>query len=396
MIYLFLKQLLILLIFPLLLFVNKRANGKLIKMINLMAKNGGPFFIKSLQWSTQNVNLAQLLCINSIKDIQDYCYTGDIKYAEYVIKKYDLDVEILNYIGSGSIANVYKCKYNNGIYAIKILHKNIKEIMIINKIWAIILLNIIKFTKIIPFSSFDINLLIKDHLDQTDLLKEKNNCCYFYEHKNLFDGLRNVHFPNILYSQHDILIEDFIDGYKYNEFIKKYPSLAKTAKQLHLKSFIYMLFCYNILYADNHDGNIIYNINNNQVNMYFVDCGLVYEIDEKKRQSFCEFIEGYNTKNLNLLTHKMVFCDEIKRGETEKAIVKINNKYKTKITRYVKEYIDIVINNNINIHYYQMVFLVNFLLITNGDDRLLFETIKHIYSCKEDDQLTKILKKYKF
>lgn len=398
------KQIIIIFLLPVILLFNKFCNGYFTNLIKLLAVNGGPFFIKAIQWGTQNEELSYLLCINSIKNIQYYCDLKDEKYAKKMADK--LDLRYFEYVGAGSIAQVYKCKIftltgnkvEDKICAVKILHKDIKEILTTNIFYGKIFFFFVKKYNLIPLlKSYDTDTIFAEHLRQYDLIAEANNTILL-RNNNKID---NVHFANIYYKDETMIVEDFFDGYKYDEFIKKYPEYTIEAKKIQMTAFLNMIFCQNIIYGDCHDGNVLYNIVDEKVHAYLIDCGIIHEIKDEFKDILYQMFMGYNTRNADMqvkLYEKYNLMDKIDTTELKDLLLDAmnENRKKNNFPLYVKRILEINRRYKLCGHYLFDILCVNLLLIMNDKKSLLFDTIKTVLKEKKHIELCDELNKYQF
>jgi predicted unusual protein kinase regulating ubiquinone biosynthesis (AarF/ABC1/UbiB family) len=395
-IFYFLYQSFILFLFCFSLILNKILNGKISNYVKKLATLGGPFFIKSLQWITQKEELSYLLCVNSIKDLQYYCYLKDEEYAKKIIDKYYLNLELIEYLGSGSIAQVYKCEYNGKICAVKILHNNIIEILSANIIFGKIFFYVSQKYNLLPLlKSYDYKKIFSEHLRQCDLISEANNTKFLHDNNDIAE----INYADIYFSNYDIIIEDYFDGYKYGDFIKIFPEHLKNAKILEMTAFMNMIFTLNIIHGDCHDGNILYNVIEDRVNIYLIDCGILHEIDEDFKDVLYKMFLGYNTRNADLqisLYEKYNFVEN-KEELKELLLVAMNeNRRKNNFGLYIKRIMEINKKYKLCGHYLFDILCVNILLILGNQNSLLGETIKCVMKEKKYVKLYEKLNSYQF
>lgn len=391
-------QMMILCLLPFVVIANKICNGRLTNTIRYFAAKGGPFFIKFFQWITQKEELSYLLCINSIKDLQHFCNLKNQKHAEKIIKKNNLNVYDLEYLGAGSIAQVYKCKYNNKQCAIKILHEDIAEIITANIYIARTFFYISQKYNIIPlFKSYDFEKIFSEHLRQCDLMAEGKNTMLLHNNNKI----NNVHYAEIYYLQQNIIIEEYFNGYKYDNFIKIYPDYAVLSKCMEMTAFLNMIFCMNIIHGDCHDGNILYNVINGEIHIYLIDCGILHNIDDEFKEVLYKMFIGYNTKNTDLqisLYEKYNIINNDDKEELKFLLLNAmnENRKKNNFGLYIKRILDINRKYKLCGHYLFDILCVNILLILGDRNDILAETIKYIMKEKKYDDLYKELNKYYF
>lgn len=392
----FIYQSFILIFFCCFLLLNKIFHGRFSNCVKKLATLGGPFFIKFLQWITQKEELSYLLCVNSIKDLQHYCYLKDETHAKKIINKYNLNLEIIEYLGSGSIAQVYKCKYNDKTCAVKILHNNIIEILSANIIFGKMFFYMSQKYNLIPLlKSYDYIKIFSEHLRQCDLISEANNTKFLHDNNDISE----IHYADIYFSKYDIIIEDYFFGYKYDEFKKIYPEDAKCAKILEMTAFMNMIFALNTIHGDCHDGNILYNIVEKKVNIYLIDCGILHNIEEDFKDVLYKMFLGYNTRNadLQISLYEKYNIVENKNKLKELLLVAMNeNRRKNNFSLYVKRIMEINKKYKLCGHYLFDILCINIILISGDQNSLLGETIKYIMKEKKYVKLYEKLNSYQF
>ena len=154
-------------------------NDKILKILLKNIHSCGVIPTKIVQWS-----LPFLKLINIDENTYENCPDHDINYTKDIYKKefyenIDDNYEIINIIGSGSIAQVYKIKdiKTEKLFAMKIIHpnaiKNFKSI----KFYLHIIFIFFKFNKIIPVS---LNDFLNQFETQLNMINESNNMLKFY------------------------------------------------------------------------------------------------------------------------------------------------------------------------------------------------------------------------
>lgn len=301
-----------------------------INIVNLL-KLGGPLFIKIGQNIANKKNIDPILKNELIK-LQDQNFNDKIVKPEYLKKRYNLENIDKNPIASGSIAAIYKIKYQNKDCVIKVLHKDIRKdtILSINlfdsvksKFYMIDLLN--SFKQLV-----DLNQIYKELLDQTDLNNEVKN---LNEIKNnfqnkIFSDL--VIFPQVLYHNNQIIIETYEEGLDIKNFVKKHPDRKEEAAHL-INCVFYKMFFDNCIHADMHFSNVRFKIIDNKVRIVLYDFGLVTRIDDINNYKI--FINVYK-KNM-FVPDKVKFIEMIKKfNKNPKADLE---KFETESLKAIKE-----------------------------------------------------------
>ena len=257
-----------------------KLNDKLYDLIYKLCLFGGPIFIKI----AQNVANKESIDINLRRRLLrfqdnnfDYC---DKNYnSKYLLKKYNLDSISNKPIFAGSIAAVYRCKYQNKDSILKIIHPNIKEKTIIS-------INLFdKLSSNINISDFNLNQLVrmndlyKEVLNQIDFNLEYNNLIKI---KNNFKDFNDfIIIPDVYYHDSGILVESYEEGLKFTEFIELHPEKAHEAYYL-ISCCFFKMFFDNWVHVDFHESNLRFILEDNKVKIIIFDFGMISYINDKK------------------------------------------------------------------------------------------------------------------
>ena len=168
---------------------------KLIKVLLKNIHDCGVIPVKMVQWFLPPLKIidSDKKILNILENTYEKCPIHDLKYTVDTYKKdfyidINEDYDILDIIGSGSIAQVYKIKHKKTdiIYAMKVKHPNVlKDYRIIKRYLKWIFL-VIPFNKIIPISIDD---FFNQFEQQINFVNEGNNMIEFYnkyENNNLY------------------------------------------------------------------------------------------------------------------------------------------------------------------------------------------------------------------
>lgn len=241
-------------------FYTKNIKNKSNKHFNLIKKyinNCGCICVKCVQWiipllEKENVNKNLL---NKLSDVYENNYNQDIKHTEYLYKKHfykDLNqhYKIINIIGSGSIAQVYKIQElkTNKIYVMKVKHPNIEiQIKLFKNIFKLIY-KIKYFNELIyNFFPFDLIKFLEDFYKQSDFINESNNILNFY---NNYKNNEYIIIPKLIKSSNDIIIMEYIEGICIDELdISEY----NKSKIIFL---LYLFIRNNMLITNNNHGDL--------------------------------------------------------------------------------------------------------------------------------------------
>lgn len=372
---------------------------RLSNVIKYLALSGGPLFIKIVQM------LVQRNYLNDIQtDIQQNCTTENINELLNITKEHNIDIQIIKFIGSGSIAQTFLCKYNGENVIVKTLHPNVKRVLYVNiKIFKFIF-NILQYFVRIPFK---IDTIEQEFIRQCDLRNEEDNTNNIKNIMTLYNDDCSV--PNIHLSYNNLLIEEYIEGWHFNEFKKLYPKYAYMAKKKTLATFLNSVLIHNTVHADCHDGNIIYNVINreehpkykklgmegiNSVSVSLIDCGMVYYIDDDLKNIFFDFLHALghgDTDKMSDIVCKLSKNITMDKKDDFSVIKKLFEQDGNRI-RYMKNLTNLIIDNNIMIPNEFLIIILNILLITTDEyDNLMDDTMIYIYNYTMYDNFKKIL-----
>ena len=189
------------------------------------------------------------------------------------------EYKIVDKISSGSIGQVYIISKDNHLYAMKVIHPNVKyHLNLINRmIW---LFDLQKYI------FFELDVFIENFTNETDFLKETENMKIFYDKYKDND---RIIIPNVFKSSKNIIIMDYIPGEKINEL-----NSYEMSKYINLT----VLFCNNNKYilnknhGDLHLGNFKKYKDNNIV---IYDFGFCFTVKDKKLIDILDFFYFYVT-----------------------------------------------------------------------------------------------------
>lgn len=382
--YLYAKQFLILCFILILISINKIFNGffNITKLIHKMSISGGPLFIKFIQLLTQNTHVINDFFLNSIKDsIQTKCHPSNIKEITHILNKYNLNYKIDKFIGSGSIAQVFICIKDNKKYIVKHLHKDIKNTLIINFNLFKHVYNFIKlFVNIVHFNFEDVK---NDNLKQCNLNNEKNNT---ENMKLLFKNNNEINIPKIYYSNEEIIIEEYIEGYHFTDFSKKFEKHSYNAKIKTLTFFLKMLLVHSMIHSDCHDGNIIYNLNEkNEIIVTFIDWGMIHFIDDTIKNKILKFLFHLGKRNIEsmiIIIRELINYTTESYDDFEKSFEQITNKFdihQNKII-FLKNLFDIIVEHRIKMPISFIYVLLNIIIISGNYKDLIDDAIIYAYN----------------
>ena len=235
----------------------KNKSNKHFSLIKKYINNCGCICIKCIQWlipllEKENINKNLL---NKLSDVYENNYNHDIKYTNYLYKKHfnkniNEHYKIINIIGSGSIAQVYKIQdlKTNKLYVMKVKHPNIEiQINLFKNIFKLIY-KIKYFNKLFyNYFPFDLIKFLEDFYKQSDFINESNNILNFY---NNYKNNEYIIIPKLIKSSYDIIIMEYIEGICIDELdISEY----NKSKIIFL---LYLFIRNNMLITNNNHGDL--------------------------------------------------------------------------------------------------------------------------------------------
>jgi predicted unusual protein kinase regulating ubiquinone biosynthesis (AarF/ABC1/UbiB family) len=276
-------------------------NEKLIKILLKTIHKCGIIPVKMLQWILPPLKAMDTdkKILNIFENVYEKCPNHNIEYTEQIYKLdfYDdisTEYEILDIIGSGSIAQVYKIrdKSSDKFYAMKVKHPNVKKQFNIINYYLKIIFSIISFNKIIPVNLND--FLIQFKL-QLNFVNEGNNLLKFGE---LYKNNKLYKIPNVYKLSKNIIIMDYIEA----DTIEKFSDNNIKYSKYNLEIFI---FSNNNLFVNNFNHGDLHNYNwkiTNDKKIVIYDFGLCWEMkDNTLINIFNELLDGFHTKDMNIV-----------------------------------------------------------------------------------------------
>lgn len=229
------------------------------KIKNLIYKSD-IIVIKFIQWLSMRPDLINNNLKNIFADFKDkfpphpFKTTNDIIFKSFGKEIWELFDEFpKDSIASGSIAQVYKCKYINDpkYYAIKVKHPNIDNCIKDYKKFITFCLSFARYVGNININ-VDIMEFYKGIIEQTDFNNEADNSRRFYQ---IFSG-SNVIVPKVHYNDENIIVYEFIESTKFDDY-KYYNDYEKQKnKAIDFVASMYApILLGNEFHADIHDGN---------------------------------------------------------------------------------------------------------------------------------------------
>lgn len=274
-------------------------NDKIVKILLKNVHSCGVIPIKIIQWGLPILKLINI--DKKILDIFENTYENcPIHELDYTTKLYksdfyndiDDDYKIIELVGSGSIAQVYKIQdiKTNEFYAMKVIHpdaiKNFNKI----KFYLKIIFSIFKFSNIVPT---DLNNFLKQFRQQLDLVNEANNILKF---SGLYKNDQLFLIPELYKFSKNIIIMDYIEG--------KSIETIKINIQHYRYNMIISIFMYNNLFINKFNHGDLHNYNwkitkDNKIIIY--DFGLCWESNSNLTDPLDKLLLGFHNDDKDLI-----------------------------------------------------------------------------------------------
>lgn len=238
-----------------------------VRMVRNLLEYAGPMYIKLGQWiSVKTDTLPKEIC-NVFSELQSNVSAHSFSYSKKAIQeamKCSID-EIKGLkeipIGVGSVAQVYRGRYQGMDIAIKVLHPNVKENLIqdlyIFNLFGLVLHHL-PFARLQDLGiSQEINTFSNMILAQTDLLNEGENLMRFGDN---FKDYPFITLPEYLphLSSEKVLVETFQKGLPLRYVIENGPTVYdKEIAEKGLQAMAKMVLQDNFVHADLHSGNVL-------------------------------------------------------------------------------------------------------------------------------------------
>ena len=309
-------------------------NDKLLKILIKNIYKCGVIPIKMIQWSLPYMKLINIdnKIIKLFENAYENCPNHDIDHTKQLYKKdfyndLDKDYEIIDIIGSGSIAQVYKIKSikTDKLYAMKVQHPNADRNFKLIKFYLKIIFTLFTFNRLIPIN---LNEFLNQFEDQLNFINESNNLIRFghlYKNNNLFK------IPKLYKFSENIIIMEYIPG-KSLEYIN--INSIDYFKH-HLNIFV---FTNNNLYINDFNHGDLHNYNwkitdDNKIVIY--DFGLCWELNNEYIIDVIHTLnEGFYDKNDDLVYESFKNYIKCSSGIDEKYIKEYYYSIPNKIVRF--------------------------------------------------------------
>ena len=274
-------------------------NNKLIKILFKNIHLCGVIPIKIIQWSLPFLKLINIdkNIIDIFENTYEKCPDHNIEYTKELYKKdfyndIDEEYEILDMVGSGSIAQVYKIKdiKSGEYYAMKVIHPNAIENFNIIKFYLKIIFIFFNFRKLIPTN---LDNFLNQFEEQLNLINESNNIMRFnnlYKNNNLFI------IPKLYKISKNVIIMDYIEG-------KSIETIDVNIN--HFKyNMIISIFMYNNLFINNFNHGDLHHYNwkiTDDKKIIIYDFGLCWESNNVLTDPLNDLFLGFYKKDHELI-----------------------------------------------------------------------------------------------
>ena len=319
----------------------------LLDEINTRINDSGTICIKFTQWLIPileamyiHSDVSKPYWLTKLETLYEKCpihshqYTVSL-YEKTFHKPLSDDYELLDVIGSGSIAQVYQLiDKNSGEYlAMKVVHPEIREQLLLFRFILKVILFIPTFHQII-YNIIPIDLIrfLDQFEDQQDMIKESNNLLrmnYNYTHN------KYVVIPQLVQCEKDILIMTYEGAEAMDDMdISDYEKM-KIVNLLHLFMKTNQLF-YNFNHGDVHKGNWKVRKINGRYGLVIYDLGFCWKLHNKDRDINFKLTEAFNSSD-EADDHR-VFDDNIEQFVNIFAFILNNDSISSK--EHIRAYIE--------------------------------------------------------
>ena len=274
-------------------------NDKIVKILLKNVHSCGVIPIKIIQWGLPILKLINIdkKILDIFENTYENCPIHELDYTKKLYKSdfyndiYD-DYNIIELVGSGSIAQVYKIQdiKTNEFYAMKVIHpdaiKNFNKI----KFYLKIIFSIFKFSNIVPT---DLNNFLKQFRQQLDLVNEANNILKF---SGLYKNDQLFLIPELYKFSKNIIIMDYIEG--------RSIETIKINIQHYRYNMIISIFMYNNLFINKFNHGDLHNYNwkiteDNKIIIY--DFGLCWESNNDLTDPLDRLLLGFHNDDKDLI-----------------------------------------------------------------------------------------------
>ena len=264
----------------------------------------GPLFVKVFQ-NISDKNILPTDIYQLSEQSKDSVYYDNNDYMKIMenIKQTGFEPYGDDPIAAGSICLVYKGVYKSKPSIIKICHSNIFEKM--NES-VYLIQSIISFCShfniyhdLIKQISFD--KIIEDVKMQIDLKTEVNNLENFKKDLEKYRLSDIINVPEIYDYSNNYIIESYISGLTYHDFIKKHKTKTYECLVLiRILTRLQMLY-FDICHGDLHSSNYLYSLKDDKVILNVFDFGLCIDTKSKDQLFFRKIMNTFYIPELLMI-----------------------------------------------------------------------------------------------
>lgn len=300
------------------LFSKKKNREEKPEMVKNIVEELGGTFIKLGQVLSLRPDLIPQPYCNELSKLQDQVKPFSYKEAEKILTK-NLGAKPKKYfkkfnkkpLASASIGQVHEATLITGEkVAVKIRRPRITEIMETDlEILEWIAEMAKKYANPKVFDPKDMIQELRQYTEEEmNFLKEAQKIAKFYE--LMKQQPVKIPVPHIKMCSEEVLVMEFIEGQKLNEFMEKTKDKEKRriTSQKILDLFMTQIFEKGYFHADPHPGNILIlePAKNNGKEIAFLDFGITGEINDEMREGLGMLFVSLIKKDLEGITESMV------------------------------------------------------------------------------------------
>lgn len=340
---------------------NIKVDKKYATLLKTKLENLGILGIKLGQYLCNRIDICTPIMKDELIVFLNNNKIHSLKHTYELLEKHNMNNIIVgDIIGSGSLTQVYRCKYNNMDYVLKVKHPEVADIT----------MEIIAVKMIIQIFSYfkRFNMLINVNWDdffnkiekQVDMTNEKRFLEKYYDIYN--NKITEIQTPQYIAGNEDFIVMTFCSGIPLN-MIPRNSNIYRKAHNLFLSSSIHTYFTHQITHGDVHEGNILVN-DDGTINI--IDFGICIEYTEEQNKGISMLSKFMNEPEIDnclscvnsLLDKKNMYNKDV---DINIFTTEIFNEYKEKygnyrpinmgnllnlITKYLQKY-NLLIKSNI-------------------------------------------------
>lgn len=272
-------------------FLNKKNTcDKISKRITKL----GVVFMKMAQWVSCTENSLPKTLVESLVKLQS---SVEYKMGENKLPKHNLIKSIEEIpIGVGSIASVHRCILTNcdedKEYIIKIINKEKHKKLIKNCKQINELLYWIKKTFFLRSLCFDVQDILNEMIHQCDLHNEAKNIAKMAK---FIEKSPYLKVPTVFHVEDNWMIQEFSNGISLEKIRNQYPEYFGDYCTKLYGFFNTMCFDFYFMHADIHDGNSLYELNEedpDKSKIVLLDFGFCIQLSKKMADTMEDFQIG--------------------------------------------------------------------------------------------------------